>query len=171
MNLFNLAVLSIFPLMMVMAALSDLTTMRISNRLVLILTGGFFIAALLANLTLQDFAWHLGTGVAVLVVTFSFFAMGWIGGGDAKFAAATALWLGIPATLPYMVYGGILGGALTLMLLAARRFPLPQPLASVGWIDRLHDQRTGIPYGIALASAGLLTFSGTPIFAALVAGA
>lgn len=167
----NLIALLIFPLCMALAAISDLTTMRISNRLVLGLMAGFLVAALLANLTMQDFAWHLGVGIAVLVIAFTFFAFGWIGGGDAKLAAATAMWLGFPAVLPYIVYGGLLGGALTLMLLGARRLPLPQPLANVGWIDRLHDQRSGIPYGIALAVAGLLTFSQSGLFAALMAGA
>lgn len=169
--MFNIIALLIFPLCMAFAAISDLTSMRISNRLVLGLACGFIVAALLANLSMQDFAWHLGVGFAVLIVAFTFFALGWIGGGDAKLAAATALWLGAPTVLPYLVYGALLGGALTLVLLTARRFPLPQPLAAVSWIDRLHDQRTGIPYGIALSVAGLLTFSGSGLFVALLAGA
>ena len=42
--------------------------------------------------------------LAVLVVTFMFFARGWIGGGDAKLAAATALWLGFDQLLNYLLY-------------------------------------------------------------------
>lgn len=167
-KMLNNIVLLFFPLCMAFAAISDLTTMRISNRLVLLVVGGFLVAALLANLTLQDFALHLATGLGVLVLAFSFFAMGWIGGGDAKLAAATGLWMGIPWVLPYIVYGGLLGGALTLILLSLRQYPLPTQLASVTWIDKLHHRQTGIPYGIALAAAGLITYSQTGTFTALM---
>ena len=44
---------------------------------------------------------HVGAA-AVLVVSFVFFARGWIGGGDAKLAAATALWLGFDQLLNYL---------------------------------------------------------------------
>lgn len=165
--MFNQIALLFFPLCMAFAAVSDLTTMRISNRLVLLVTGGFLVAALLANLSLQDFAIHIATGFGVLLLAFGFFAMGWIGGGDAKLAAATALWMGVPWVLPYVVYGGIFGGVLTIALLGLRRFPLPVQLASIGWIGKLHHHDTGIPYGIALAIAAMLVYTRTDIFVAL----
>ena len=43
---------------------------------------------------LAEIGMHVAAALAVLVVTFVFFSRGWIGGGDAKLAAATALWLG-----------------------------------------------------------------------------
>ena len=49
----------------------------------------------------------------VLAVTFVFFALGWIGGGDAKLAAATALWLGFDHLLKYLLYASLFGGVLT----------------------------------------------------------
>lgn len=164
----NQLLLAFFPLMMAFAASSDLLTMRISNKLSAGLAFGFAIAALIMAMPLNVFALHLGMGLVVLAVGFTFFAMGWIGGGDAKFAAATVLWLGLPQIMPFLVYSALLGGGLTLALLAARRLPLPQPLASVGWIDRLHDTRTGVPYGIALAAAGLMVYSQTEVFAFFV---
>jgi prepilin peptidase CpaA len=48
--------------------------------------------------------------------------------------------------------------------------PLPQSLASTGWILRLHDQRGGIPYGVALAAGAFFILSHTEIFR-LAAGA
>jgi Flp pilus assembly protein protease CpaA len=86
------------------------------------------------------------------------------GGGDAKLLAATTLWLGFGVMLPYLIYASLLGGALTLLLLAARRWPLPQWLRNVKWIDRLHDSKSGVPYGIALAIAGILVYSDSVIF-------
>ena len=55
------------------------------------------------------------------------------------------------------------------MILALRRLPLTPFIARVQWIDRLHDQTAGIPYGIALAAAGLITYSETGIFQHFVA--
>jgi prepilin peptidase CpaA len=57
---------------------------------------------------------------------------------------------------------------LTLLLLAVRRWPLPLQLKQVLWIDRLHDSKTGVPYGIALAAAGLLVYPSSLIFQRLV---
>jgi prepilin peptidase CpaA len=87
--------------------------------------------------------------------------MGWIGGGDAKLAAATALWFGFDHLLPYLFYASLLGGALTLLLLSFRTLPLPQYLAAQQWVQRLHDKKSGVPYGIALAAAALLVYPDT----------
>lgn len=157
-------ILFLFPAAMAYAAASDLLTMRISNRLVLAMAGLFVVVALLMQMPWQDFGMHLAAGAAVLAVTFSLFAFGWIGGGDAKLAAATALWLGFSTTLPYLVYASLLGGVLTFFLLAVRRYPLPPQVMNVTWLQRLHDKSTGVPYGIALAAAGLLVYSNTAIY-------
>jgi prepilin peptidase CpaA len=158
----------VFPLLMALAASSDLLTMRISNRLVGVLVLGFFVLAFAAQLPLQQIAAHVGLAIVVLAFGFAFFSFGWMGGGDAKLAAATSLWIGFGLLLPYIIYGALLGGALTLFLLAVRRWPLPAFLARIGWIDRLHDTRSGVPYGIALALAGILVYHQTAIFTLLV---
>jgi len=160
----SLVALLIFPLLMAFAASSDLFTMRISNALVLVLTMAFFALAFFVGLPLPEIGMHLACAALVLVFAFSFFAFGWIGGGDAKLIAATTLWLGFGTMLPYLIYASLLGGALTLLLLAARRWPLPERLRHVQWIDRLHDTKTGVPYGIALAIAGILVYSDSVIF-------
>ena len=160
--------LLLFPLLMAFAASADLLTMRISNRVVLLLVGGFFLVAFGAHLPLESIGMHLLGAAIVLVFAFAFFAFGWIGGGDAKLAAATTLWLGFAMTLPYLVYAALLGGALTFGILAIRRWPLPEALGKVKWIDRLHDNKAGVPYGIALAASGLMVYSDSVIFQRLV---
>jgi prepilin peptidase CpaA len=156
-----------FPLLMAFAASSDLLTMRISNRLVLLLTLGFFPVAILVGLPLGDIGLHLACAFLVLLVAFCFFAFGWIGGGDAKLAAATSLWLGFGLALPYFVYAAVLGGILTLAILALRRVPLFPLITRFAWLERLHDSKQGVPYGIALAAAGLLVYNESSIFLAL----
>ena len=153
--------LLLFPALMAFAASSDLLTMTISNRLSLALAGGFFLLTLITGMTLNAFALHLAAGGLVLVIAFIFFSQGWIGGGDAKLVAATALWFGFDHLMDYLIYASLFGGALTLMLLQFRKLPLPAPLARQGWIVRLHETGAGIPYGIALAAAALAVYPKT----------
>ncbi|HEY8576098.1 MAG TPA: prepilin peptidase [Devosia sp.] len=159
----------IFPLGMAFAASSDLLTMRISNKLVLLLVAGFFGLALIINLPLQQLGMHVLCAFAVLAAGFAMFALRWIGGGDAKLAAATTLWLGFGLTLPYLVYAGLLGGALTLSVLALRAMPLNPVITRFAWLERLHDRKQGVPYGIALAIAGMLVYADSSIFQRLTA--
>jgi prepilin peptidase CpaA len=158
--------LMLFPAMMAFAASSDLLSMTISNRVSLTLVGGFFVLALLGGMSTADILLHVSAAGVVLVMAFACFAYGWIGGGDAKLAAATALWMGFDHLLPYLVYASLLGGALTLALLQFRMAPLPCWLASRSWAQRLHDRDGGVPYGIALAAAALVVYPDTPWMAA-----
>jgi len=162
----TLILLMIFPGAMAVAAASDLLTMRVPNVLVIALAVAFILAAPLAGLGVSELGLHLGIATIALAIGFGLFAMGWIGGGDAKLFAASCLWLG-PAALSYIVYAALIGGVLTLALLYWRRMPLPALLTSQNWIVRLHDPQMGVPYAIALATSGLLVYPQTPFMAAL----
>ena len=153
--------LLLFPALMAFAASSDLLTMTISNRLSLALAGGFFLLMIVTGMGLHAAGMHVAAAVIVLVVAFVFFSQGWIGGGDAKLAAATALWFGFDYLLDYLIYASLFGGALTLAIIQFRKIPLPAVLARQGWILRLHETDAGIPYGIALAAAALAVYPKT----------
>jgi prepilin peptidase CpaA len=153
--------LTVFPAVMAFAALSDLFTMTIANRVSLVLVGGFALLAALGGMSAADVLSHAAAAACVLAVTFACFAGGWIGGGDAKLAAATALWLGFGHLFDYLLYASLLGGALTLLLLQFRALPLPRLLVGRQWAERLHRHGTGVPYGIALAAAALLVYPQT----------
>ena len=157
----DIARLLLFPALMAFAAASDLFTMTISNRVSLALAAGFLALALIGGMAPYDMLMHAGAGAAVLVVGFGCFAMGWVGGGDAKVAAAAALWFGFGHLLNYLLYASLFGGALTLLLLQFRQWPLPYPFASQAWLLRLHAKDSGIPYGIALAIGALLVYPET----------
>jgi prepilin peptidase CpaA len=166
--LLDLLVLGLFPGAMAFAAASDLLTMKISNRLSLGVAAAFFPVAYLIGMPLADVGYHVLASAVVLGVCFCFFAMGWIGGGDAKLAAATALWFGFAFLPQYLFLAAIIGGVLTLLLLQVRRFPLPVSLVGTRWIERLHAPGTGVPYGIALAAAALLVYPKTPFIQAVI---
>jgi prepilin peptidase CpaA len=153
--------LLLFPALMAFAASSDLLTMTISNRLSLALAGGFFLLVIVTGMSLHAAGMHVAAAAIVLVVAFVFFSQGWIGGGDAKLAAATALWFGFDYLLDYLIYASLFGGALTLAIIQFRKIPLPAMLARQGWILRLHETDGGIPYGIALAAAALAVYPKT----------
>jgi prepilin peptidase CpaA len=157
----DFARLMLFPALMAFAAASDLFTMTISNRVSLALAAGFLVLALFSGMGFYDILIHLGAGATVLLVAFGCFAMGWVGGGDAKVAAAAALWFGFAHLLNYLVYASLFGGALTLLLLQFRQWPLPYPLAGQAWLLKLHAKDSGIPYGIALAIGALMIYPET----------
>ncbi len=157
----DIARLMLFPALMAFAAASDLFTMTISNRVSLALVAGFLVLAPASGMGFQDMASHLGAAGSVLAVAFTCFAMGWIGGGDAKVASATALWFGFDHLLDYLLCASLFGGALTLLLLKFRQWPLPYVLTSQSWLLRLHAKESGIPYGIALAISALAIYPDT----------
>ncbi|MDQ2083791.1 prepilin peptidase [Xanthobacteraceae bacterium Astr-EGSB] len=159
--LLDTARLLLFPALMAFAASSDLLTMTISNRLTVALIIGFAVLAIMTGMPPQSMLEHASAGLLVLLVGFALFACGWIGGGDAKLAAATALWFGWPHLLDYVLYASLLGGALTLALLQFRKYALPASIATTEWVERLHRPGGGVPYGIALAAAALMIYPST----------
>jgi len=155
------ALFALFPLAMAYAAASDLLTMTISNKLALALLAGFAVLAPVVGMGWQVVALHVAAGALVLAFGFAFFAAGWIGGGDAKLAAAVALWIGWGDLLEYATLAAVFGGALTLIILAFRQSVLPAFVIRQPWVQRLHDEKGGVPYGVALAAAGLAMYPHT----------
>ena len=154
-------VFAVFPVGMAFAAAYDLLTMTVSNRLTLALAAGFLVAAPLSGMDLATFGMHFAAGGAVLAAAFFCFAMRWIGGGDAKLATVAALWLGWDSTLSFIGLASIFGGILTLIVLSFRSAVLPAFIVRQPWVRRLHDEKAGVPYGVALAAAGLAVYPHT----------
>jgi prepilin peptidase CpaA len=163
-SMLDLAALMVFPALMAYAAASDLLTMTIPNKVSLALVLCFAVFAAGSGLPWQVVAMHAAAGALVLTVSFAMFACGWIGGGDAKLAAATALWLGFNTLMEYLLISTLAGGLLTLAILCLRGWPLPLFALRWEWLSRLHDKRSGVPYGIALAGAALVVYPHSPIW-------
>jgi len=157
----DLARLLLFPALMTFAAATDLLTMTISNRVSLALAAGFLVLAVASGMGAYDILMHVGAGAIVLAIAFACFAIGQVGGGDAKIAAAAALWFGFAHLMNYLLYASLFGGALTLLLLQFRQWPLPASFADQPWLARLHAKETRVPYGIALAMGALMIYPET----------
>lgn len=168
MSLPLIALLFVFPAAMAYAAASDLVSMTISNRLCLVLMVTFAVCAAMLGLGWVELGWHLAAGGLVLVVCFGMFAAGWIGGGDAKLAAVTALWFGFDQLMPYLMIAALGGGVLTFAMLKLRSGPLPEVANGWSWARRLHSPKEGVPYGIALAFAALFVLPSTSIWRAAI---
>jgi prepilin peptidase CpaA len=162
-------ILLIFPIAMIYAAGMDLLTMTIPNRISLALIIGFFAAALLGGLGWSEIGKHVGVGVGVLAVTIVMFSLGWMGGGDAKLLAAASLWFGLDQVLDYVILVALFGGLLMVLIITYRSFIPPVIIAGRDWAERLHDKKCGVPYGIALAAAGLWIYPNSQIFQAFAA--
>lgn len=164
----ELAVMFLFPVIMVFAGALDIFTMTIPNRISIGLLAGFVCLAPFAGFGWETIALHFATGAVMLVLGIAAFAAGWIGGGDAKLFAAASLWMGHEHIYDYLLLSSILGGVLTLGFLAMRKYPLPPRLAEQPWIVRLHDAAHGVPYGVALSAAVLILYPDTSWFEGLV---
>ena len=140
---FTDALVVLLAAMLVWAAVVDVRTFTISNKLNLAI-------ALMAPL----FWWATGIDlwpdaairVAVAVGVFLLFAiafqLGAMGGGDVKLAAALALWFAPGDTVRLIILMSLAGGLLTLVVLGLHR-------------ARKKEGRPEVPYGVAIAFGGL----------------
>lgn len=88
-----------------------------------------------------DAALQFGVAAGALLLFFGAFQLGMMGGGDVKLIAALALWFPFPAFVQLLVVMSLAGGVVTLALLIERR---------------LKGREVEVPYGVAIAIAGLL---------------
>ncbi len=164
MSAISAAICAVPALCLVIAAISDLRTMTIPNPLCAVLLASFLVAAPTVGLAWADIGMSLVAGLAVFAVCFGLFALNVMGGGDAKLLTAIAVWYGFDhSLLVFLVTTGYVGGAVTLVVLLLRSqagtvtamgIPLPPSLSTA----------KKIPYGVAIAIAGLLTFGQSPIY-------
>ena len=154
----------VFPFCMVFAAVSDMLSMTIANRVSVLLVATFAVVAPLTGMDWAAYGLHFAAAAAVLAVTFAMFALGGMGGGDAKLMAATALWMGFDINLlVYLVTASFLGGLLTILILYYRKSPLADLTGGNMFLRHFADGNGGIPYGVALGVGGLITYPDTPL--------
>ena len=159
MNLLQAAALTVFPALVIIAALTDIASFTIPNRLTLLLAACYVPVALIVGRPLGEIGFGLGVGAIALIVAVAMFAAGWIGGGDAKLFAAVTLWLGWPACASFLMITALAGGALALLLLNVRATWLKPYLAGAPpWLDKLTTTGEAVPYGVAIAFGALLAF-------------
>lgn len=159
------AIFVVFPLCVAMAAFCDFISMKIPNRISVILAASFFVIAPFTGMDLMTFAWSVAAALSVFAGCFALFALNVMGGGDAKILSAAALWYGFNIDLvSFLGFTGVFGGVLALVVLMIRAnqylllvSPLPIPM-------HFFKDREGIPYGVAIGVAAFSTYPETDLF-------
>lgn len=163
MDLVAYALVAVFPLLVIVAALKDLTSFTIPNWISVGLFAAFYPAALAAGAPLGLIGLATVVGLGALVIGMAMFALNWVGGGDAKLFAATALWMAWPGVLGFVLATALAGGALALLLLQMRS-NLVRPYLERGpaWVNRLVTAPDA-PYGLAIAIGALAMLPQSPL--------
>jgi prepilin peptidase CpaA len=151
----SILALTVFAGLLIYAACSDIARMIIPNWVSIAMSVAFPPAALAMGMPLTEVGMHVLFGAAVLAVGFFLFAANIFGGGDAKLLAATAVWTGFNAFLPFIFWTAIGGGVLALLLLASRQF-VKQTETNPPFVNHLLQKQNGIPYGVAIMFGGLI---------------
>ena len=158
------------PVLVTVAALTDLTRMKIPNWISAALILAFFPAAFAIGLSPLEVGMNFGVAVLVLIAGMALFALRVIGGGDAKVMAAASLWLGAGALLPFLIWTAILGGALSLLLILGRSWVSPHMAGAPAWVSTLFQPRGDIPYGVAICGGALMAYPSSALVALALGG-
>jgi prepilin peptidase CpaA len=136
---------------------TDITKMKISNSVSLILLAAFVPFAVFY---IEPFTalLHIAIAAAVFAVTFGLYAIRAMGGGDVKLISASAVWLGPQHILPFLMMVALLGGLIAVLMIALRR-TMPQhdtPSASRAMrISAKWISSGRLPYGVPISVAAL----------------
>jgi prepilin peptidase CpaA len=156
----------LFVAAMVGLALNDVVTFRIPNWANAAIAVGFFAFAGAATLAGADPRWlsHLAAGAVVFLAGLILFQFRALGGGDVKLLSAAALWIGMDGLLPLLVWVGLAGGGLVLLLLPLRRNLMTivawaMPSTPTAW-PRVLTEGEKVPYGVAIAVGAIVTVAG-----------
>jgi prepilin peptidase CpaA len=148
----------ILPVLMIIAAASDATSLRIPNWVCGLLALLFVPMALVHGMAAQEFFWHLLTGVILFVAGYALFALRLFGGGDGKLMAAAGLWFGTADTMPFLVYTALAGGALVIVIALLAMVQTHLDYTGSGYSATLRKLAPKVPYGVALAIGAILAF-------------
>jgi len=141
---FTQLLLAILAILLVVAAVIDVRTFTISNRLNLAIAALALVFWWAVRLPLwPDAAVQLAVAGGVFLLLALAFYTGMMGGGDVKLAAALVLWFSPKDTIRFLVIMSVAGGVVTLIFLALHR-------------ARRSEGRPKIPYGVAIAVGGLV---------------
>lgn len=142
-TLFTDLLCAILAIMLLWAAVVDIRTRTIANRLnlAIALMAPLFWWAMGVDLW-PDAAIRVGVAVAIFLLFALAFQLGAMGGGDVKLAAALALWFAPGDTLLLVVLMSLAGGVLTAIVMIEHKIKKTQG-------------RPEVPYGVAIAFGGL----------------
>jgi len=150
----------LLPLLIIVAATSDVLSRRIPNKLTLLIALLFFPVALSAGIPVLKIVVHACCGIAVLGLGYAFFSWKFIGGGDAKLLAAGAVWFGLEGLATFLMMTAVAGGLLALVILVWSLIAIDVEIRGSPIAPLVRRYVPAVPYGCAIAVGALLTASG-----------
>lgn len=142
----------------ILAALGDIRTRTIANRLVLALVAGAPFLVIGGQMPPPVFAGALALSTGLLLGGAILFAHGWVGGGDVKLIAAIAIWFPPTDALWFLYLALVFGGVLAVLMLALRALAR-RGLVPVGTAQRqMLDATLCVPYAVSIVAAGAAVF-------------
>ena len=141
-------------LLLLAAALWDAVTLTIPNTLVLAVLA-LYLASWTVDFDLSGILFDLLAAVIVFAVGFVLFALGGLGGGDAKLAPGAVLWVGYDGFLEFVFAMTVAGGLLTIVLLLLRA-GLRAAGAAQDRLPIVLQRASPVPYGIAISAGAIL---------------
>lgn len=148
---------SMFALLLIAAAISDLRHLRIPN-LIPILICILFVLGWFAGFPFFEPWWaHLFHFAAALIVGMLLFHFGWFGGGDAKLYAASALWFAFNNAILLLLVTTAAGAIIVIMrmLTIFLRPGVASRDPTTGARQNVRSQ--AVPYGLAIAIGGIVS--------------
>ncbi len=154
---------SLLPILLIIAAASDVLSLRIPNWLNILTAALFFPMAWATGMPLHEFGIHLAVGLGLFMAGFMFFQFGLFGGGDAKLMAAAGLWFGSAQALPFLFMTALAGGLLAVFVglwsVVAMHWDIhASDLKMASFGKRLFSLKPNVPYGLAFAVGGIIAF-------------
>ncbi|GER07470.1 type 4 prepilin peptidase 1 [Iodidimonas muriae] len=149
----------ILVVLLIWAAVHDLRTRLIPNRIPALIVLLFLPAALLGYV--PQWSTHLLVFGIVFAITATAFALGWMGGGDAKLIPAITLWAGPQHLVLFLLAMALAGGLVAATMLVLRKKSQNTPLGPTGGQDPAAAQdgsaaayTPSVPYAVAIAIGG-----------------
>lgn len=159
----------ILPVLLTIAATSDVMSFRIPNWLTILTAALFFPVAWVSGMAPHEFGMHLLAGVGLFVLGFILFQSGTFGGGDAKLMAAAGLWFGTAKLIPFLFFttlaGGVLALAVSLWSVIMIQWEVQVDktiLESFG--QKFRKLNLDLPYAVAFAVGGIMALKDSAWF-------
>ncbi len=145
-----------FAGLLLWAACSDVKSYTIPNKVSLAILS-LYLPFVLASGGSVNWTAGLIVGAIVLVAGFVLFAFGKVGGGDIKLLTVVSVWAGPTYIFDFLVFTGLVGGVLALLMLGAARFGFALALEKIGFHSGSKVlQGSVLPYGLAIAAGGFV---------------
>ena len=159
--MFDVVLASLFPFLVIAAAVSDFFTMKIPNWLNLFIAVLMLPMAFIFGMPGETVLWSLAAGVLMLAAGFGLFAVNAIGGGDAKLFAAASLWIGWNSLLPFAMYTAFAGGVLAIVMKMWQFVQIEHEVKDVAWLKQVIRADLDLPYAVAIATGAMFAYPTT----------